>query len=267
LLRQVARPSLARRANSLLGRRPPMTEAEWLACTDPKGMLEFVDEKGSNRKKRLFAVACCRRIWSTMTDNRSQIAVEVAERFADGLASRREQEAAFEAARAAREENLAAAWELFDNVLGINPQADLPDNPALAAALICVSDAGPRFALEIDEVHRISTRRPGRRFKGKMTWAANTEHMPEEGLDACDLMHEVIGNPFSPVTVDPRWLTETVVALATGIYADRAFDRMPILADALEEAGCADEQVLAHCRGDGPHVRGCWVVDLVLGKA
>lgn len=63
---------------------------------------------------------------------------------------------------------------------------------------------------------------------------------------------------------DPKWRTETVLALARAIESDRAFDRLPILADALEEAGCADERVLAHCRGPGPHARGCWVVDGVL---
>ena len=81
-----------------------------------------------------------------------------------------------------------------------------------------------------------------------------------------ETLREVVGNPFRPVAFDPRWLTSTVVGLARGIYDERAFDRMPILADALEDAGCDDAHVLAHCRGDGPHVRGCWVVDLVLGK-
>ena len=75
-----------------------------------------------------------------------------------------------------------------------------------------------------------------------------------------------VANPFRPVTADPRWLTATAVALAQAIYEDRAFDRMPILADALEEAGCDDADVLTHLRGDGPHARGCWAVDLVLGK-
>ena len=87
-----------------------------------------------------------------------------------------------------------------------------------------------------------------------------------ERIAQCDLIRDIFGNPFRPVTVDPRWQTETVVALATGIYAERAFDRMPILADALEDAGCDHADILTHCRGDGPHVRGCWVVDLVLGK-
>jgi len=76
----------------------------------------------------------------------------------------------------------------------------------------------------------------------------------------------VFGNPFRPVSVDPRWLTSTAVTLARTIYEDRSFDRLPILADALEEAGCDDPDVLAHCRSAGPHVQGCWVVDLVLGN-
>ena len=81
------------------------------------------------------------------------------------------------------------------------------------------------------------------------------------------LIHDVMGNPFRPITLDPVWRTSTVLTLADGIYADRAFDRLPILADALQDAGCENADVLEHCRGPGPHVRGCWVVDLVLGKS
>jgi hypothetical protein len=77
----------------------------------------------------------------------------------------------------------------------------------------------------------------------------------------------VFGNPFRPVEADPSWLTSDVLALARGIYEEKAFDRMPILADALQDAGCANEDVLTHCRDTTVrHVRGCWVVDLVLGK-
>ena len=83
----------------------------------------------------------------------------------------------------------------------------------------------------------------------------------------CALIRDIFGNPFRPVPADPRWLTPTVVALADAIYAGRMFDRLPVLADALEEAGCDNADILTHCRGDGPHVRGCWVVDLVLGKS
>ncbi|WP_246173617.1 hypothetical protein [Limnoglobus roseus] len=80
------------------------------------------------------------------------------------------------------------------------------------------------------------------------------------------LLRDIFGNPFRPVACDPAWRTSTAVGLAEVIYDDRAFDRLPILADALQDAGCEDADILAHCRGDGPHVRGCWVVDLVLGK-
>ncbi len=81
-----------------------------------------------------------------------------------------------------------------------------------------------------------------------------------------DTLRDVFGNPFRPVSFDPMWQTPTVIAMAQAIYANRAFDRMPILAGALEEAGCDNPYVLAHCRGHGQHVRGCWVVDLILGK-
>jgi hypothetical protein len=80
------------------------------------------------------------------------------------------------------------------------------------------------------------------------------------------LLRDIFGNPFRSVTTNPTWLTFNVVALAEGIYADRAFDRLPILADALQDAGCANPEVLSHCRDGGVHVRGCWVVDLLLGK-
>jgi hypothetical protein len=96
--------------------------------------------------------------------------------------------------------------------------------------------------------------------------AFSDSRVAEEHAQAA-LLRDIFGNPFRPATLDRAWLTSTVVALARGIYADRAFDRMPILADALQDAGCTSDDILAHCRGPGPHVRGCWVVDLALGKA
>jgi hypothetical protein len=80
------------------------------------------------------------------------------------------------------------------------------------------------------------------------------------------VLRDVFGNPFRPVSFDPAWRTSTAVALAAGMYESRDFGAMPILADALQDAGCDSEDILNHCRGGGPHVRGCWVVDLVLGK-
>jgi hypothetical protein len=86
-------------------------------------------------------------------------------------------------------------------------------------------------------------------------------------LEPAAVIRDIFGNPFRPVTTDSSWLTTTVVSLAGAIYHDRAWDRLPILADALEDAGGDNPDILAHCRGEGPHVRGCWVVDLVLGKS
>jgi hypothetical protein len=80
------------------------------------------------------------------------------------------------------------------------------------------------------------------------------------------LLRDIFGNPFRPPAFDPRWRTADVLALGRGVYEDWAFDRLPLLADALLDAGCDNEDVLAHCRNDGPHVRGCWVVDLALGN-
>jgi hypothetical protein len=82
----------------------------------------------------------------------------------------------------------------------------------------------------------------------------------------CSLIRDIFGNPFRPVTFAPEWRTDTALTLARQMYESRDFSMMPILADALQDAGCDSDDVLAHCRGDGPHVRGCWVVDLVLGK-
>ena len=82
----------------------------------------------------------------------------------------------------------------------------------------------------------------------------------------CRLLRDIFGNPFRPVTFDPNWRTSTTVALAAQMYDSRDFSAMPILADALEDAGCDHPDILDHCRGTSPHVRGCWVADLVLGK-
>ncbi|WP_227254425.1 hypothetical protein [Frigoriglobus tundricola] len=81
-----------------------------------------------------------------------------------------------------------------------------------------------------------------------------------------DLLRDIFGNPFRSAELQVEWLTSDVLALARGIYADRAFDRMPILTDALQDAGCDDADLLDHCREPGAHVRGCWAVDRLLGR-
>ena len=95
---------------------------------------------------------------------------------------------------------------------------------------------------------------------------ARTIRLIRAHYEQVPLVQDVFGNPFRPAALDRAWLTSTVVALARGIYAERAFDRLPILADALMDAGCDDDDILNHCRGDDPHMRGCWVVDRLLGR-
>jgi hypothetical protein len=89
----------------------------------------------------------------------------------------------------------------------------------------------------------------------------------EQGTRQSNSLRCIFGSlPFRPVTIEPAWITPTVKQLAGAIYEERAFDRLPILADALEEAGCTDADILNHCRQPGEHVRGCWVIDLILSK-
>jgi hypothetical protein len=100
----------------------------------------------------------------------------------------------------------------------------------------------------------------------QMLTLVERDDLRELGREAMRYFADVQGNPRRPASVDPSWLTSNVVALAQGIYAELAFDRLPILADALQDAGCEHPDILTHLRGDGPHVRGCWALDLVLGK-
>ena len=81
-----------------------------------------------------------------------------------------------------------------------------------------------------------------------------------------NLLRDIFGNPFRPVAVEPSWRTSNVVSLAEAIYTDRAFDGLPVLADALEEVGCYNSEILNHCRQPAKHGRGCWALDLLLGK-
>ncbi len=88
----------------------------------------------------------------------------------------------------------------------------------------------------------------------------------ESKSTAVNLLRDIIGDPFRSVVFDPAWRTDTALSLARTTYQYRDFRAMPILADALQDAGCDNDDILSHCRGDGPHVRGCWVVDRVSGK-
>jgi hypothetical protein len=121
-----------------------------------------------------------------------------------------------------------------------------------------------RAAIAALEAAAASTRRPGRRRYELMRKAAQTAATDEIEAHAV-LLRDIFGNPFREVNFEAEWRTTTVVALAMQLYETRDFGEMPILADAIQDAGCEDTVILDHCRGPGPHVRGCWVCDLVLG--
>jgi hypothetical protein len=236
-----------------MGKKRGMTEKRWLTDAFVASLLYCLRGRGesSQRKFRLLAAACCRRAWAHLVDGRSRAAVEVAERHADSLADAEELARAGGEAVTALDEVCAARGYDMRDVLRKAPACFPRDAPATvrwasAAAYIATEDA-ERAAWAAEGV-------------------ANTKELAaDRGLLRC-----VFGNPFRPQRPpDPAvlaWGDGTVALLARAIYDDRAFDCLPVLADALEDAGCDDATVLLHCRQPGEHARGCWVLDLLLGK-
>jgi hypothetical protein len=202
-------------------------------------MLSFSGMQSAGRKRRLFAVACCRRVADLLTDW-SRRALDTAEAFADGLAS---------------DHQLRGAS--LCNAVG---QADRRKQYAnVAAAAVCELGG-------YDYARDAATWTANTRAKNPSKPGKRDKHRKLECAAQAELVRDIFGNPFRPVTFSPSWRTDTAVTLARTMYELRDFSAMPILADALQGAGCDSADILNHCRGSGPHVRGCWVVDLVLGK-
>jgi hypothetical protein len=229
-----------------------VNDRAWRSRTRLFELLPLVAERIGDRKRRLFAVACCRRLAHLFGDERSRRAVDVAERYADGLASEQErlftENNAFEAHFDVRESRLSATpvvcWSRSSELI-------------TQAALLAVS-VGTFYAEDAADYSRLALAASG------VAWRRDEE----EELAQCRLLREIVG-PLSPPTVDPLWLSandRAAVQLAQWIYDKQAFDDLPILADALEDAGCNETDILDHCRQGGEHVRGCWVLDMVLGK-
>jgi hypothetical protein len=201
-----------------------MDECAWLTSTDPQRMLDALRESGraSERKLRLFAVACSRRVWAQI-DTFGRAAVEIAEQFADGAAGAQELRAARLACKGAGGQSVwyAAATD-----------------PAVAARNAALSAQ------------------------------SGTRGSEAERIAQSTLLRDIFGPlPFRPVPVEPSWRTAEIVDLVQTIYEQRSFEPMPELADLLEKAGCTNEDILSHCRGPGPHTRGCWVLDLLVDRS
>jgi hypothetical protein len=223
-----------------------MTEEQWRACASPEAMLNALTHQASPRKLRLYAIGCCHRIWSLLRDERCRHAVEVAQRFADSLTT--------PADLAAAERTVAAAARLYGEV---GSPVTRSHGGAAGAAWAATRAVAWLAAWDAAWDARMAAREhiPGTDYERERLWQA-------------ELLHDIFGNPLRPCTLETYWLAHDGGAarrLARVIYDEGRFGDLPILADALEEAGCDRAEVLAHCRARRPHFRGCWVVDLVLG--
>lgn len=205
-----------------------MTEAEWLTGQDPKGMLDFVSRRAGDRRLRLFAAAAARDL---LAYNRAEVDYYGRDVYEAAI---RRAEAMADGEPVSRSPESMLVWVEYERACD-------------AAYTVIGADGSVGLWVFPPE-------------------QAVPAALATLSVDPALWLRDIVGNPFRPAAFDSRWRTADTVGLARGVYEDRAFDRLPILADALMDAGCEDEQIIDHCRSDGPHVRGCWVVDLVLDK-
>ncbi len=265
-----------------------MTEAQWLACKEPGRMLWFLLGKPatgwqrlfawldgrraperptrlrgvSDRKLRLYAAACCRSIWELLADGRSRYAVEVGERHADGTADDDELAAALQlASDAIAAVSPSVAREYFA-VAGAAGRAGKLWYWAARAAAAAVAPDAAVAAQETDA----AVERTG------VEWAAAVGADSKAIADAigskarAHIVRDLFGDPLRAAPLDTPPKTPAVVDLARTIYDQRAFGRLPELGEILQAEGRADTEWLRHCRSSRPHMRGCWVVDLLLDQ-
>jgi len=217
----------------------------------------------SARKTRLFAVACCRRVAGGLTSEIHHQALAAAERYADAPPGAR----GTSRWRTRLQPQTVAGVPAQGIAAGIECATGRSLVPTGAHPEVWVNVYDTRYVVNahwwcLESVYQTSV---GREPPDRARWTADraAEERAQSALLRC-----ICGHPFRPVAFDSTWRTSDAVALARGIYDDHAFDRMPILADALQDAGCNSDAVLNHCRdADTPHARGCWVVDHVLGRS
>jgi len=266
-------------------------EAEWWTCNDPEPMLEFVRGKLSERKRRLFACACCRRIEHLLTKDVRK-ALRAAEKFADGLLGPEElQQENEHVARASRgraerwriqdqrERTLTAAavWLTSQDEQAVRMTArETAESVAVLRVEECaggrsvnvwVKEAGPVVHYRREADGKVAKERE-REWEAQIQQACANAWWAERSAQA-ELLRCIAGPPSRSFDLSadwPRWEGGVVVRIAESLYCERLSEDLPILADALEDAGCDNADILSHCRSSGPHVRGCWVIDLLLGK-
>jgi hypothetical protein len=255
-----------------------MTEQEWLQATDPQPMLEFLRGKVSDRKLRHWGCSCCEQIADLFPDETYSLAVQAAVRFADGSADADELQH--------YHQRVADGWPFRPSPL---PDAVYAIQFRVMEA-VCAVSSHERIQLEYTVWFNAALALEGRRLEEVHADAADSvlvqwleatseyNHDTEGFLRWADvdprlafvtMLHDIIGNPFRPISINSTWLTwhnGLLMSMAQRMCDSRDFSDMPVLADALEEAGCNNADILQHCRQPGEHVRGCWLVDLILGK-
>ena len=257
-----------------------MTENEWTTCTDPTPMLKLLRDKATDRKLRLFSVGCCRAIWPLLVEkspsrqlgskpfllDHERRIIQGAEPFLD-VADQ------YENGRAGSDK-IGTAYCALLGLLSMRRPRQEPWAYTLVALLRAVSAGGYFYGREWEyqTYDPVQCAKDAGDYVAKVAgWIGKTDAAHEAMRENEATLIRCIFGPmlFRSVPLNPHWLTwkdSTVPKVAQAIYDDCAFDRLPILVDALEEAGCMDANILGHCRQRGPHVRGCWVIDLLLGK-
>jgi hypothetical protein len=227
-----------------------VTEAEWLACEDPQRMLTLLQERrAGDRKLRLVVGATYRRVLEVYVSTHWRNIVGLVERWVDGEAP------AADVARAAEPYHAICNYSQDETEI------------YLASAVVHMTGTGEGFRPgDAVACCRIAYGNIRAGYGAAWNPPLQEQFWREIDAEARAAVRDIFGDPFRPVAFSPDWRTDTALALARQLYESRDFSPMPILADALQDAGCGNEDILNHCRSSGPHVRGCWVVDLVLGK-
>lgn len=241
-----------------------MTEAEWLLSEAPAPMTRFLRGKTSDRKLLLFACACCRTVWPSIP-SLLQEAIRVAEEYADGRCTRAELGRAVGAAHRVRRKSNTLDRAAYDAARSTGDPAFVAERIASIVAYAAAPDPSPSARVTIVDGQSVWEEIAPN--ADRLIWTASfASHLLLES----SLLRDIIGPlPFRAINCAGAvlgWNDGPVVKLAQDIYNERAFDRLSILADALDEVGCKDADILSHCRQERAHVRGCWVVDLVLRK-
>jgi len=235
-----------------------MTEEQWHLETNWERHFEHIGNRLSERKHRLLAAGFCRQLWHLIEDQPVRDAIETAEHYVEKRATVAELERARRQCR-----DLASKWGHESMKLAESSQdlasiaAHLRSDLAwlgafLTAGQFDVKTIGARAILALRAENLVQGDAPSR--------ALDYQHLQQQR----EVLLDLAGDPFRPIEFLLEWRTSTVLALAKSMAESRDFAVMPILADALEDAGCEAEEVLSHCRGSGPHYLGCWVMDGVL---